>query len=60
MGCKRAKHIIASGAAGKPYLATVETAWNRGPAYYAVSWRGKYETALGGTLVTHAIHAHDL
>jgi predicted dehydrogenase len=59
-GLQKAKHIIASGLAGKPILATVETAWTRRAAYYAVPWRGKYETALGGTLVAHAIHAHDL
>ena len=59
-GLQKAKHIIASGIAGKPYLTTVETAWTRRAAYYAVPWRGKYETELGGTLVTHAIHAHDL
>jgi predicted dehydrogenase len=59
-GLQKAKHIIASGIAGKPYLATVETAWTRRAAYYAVPWRGKYETELGGTLVAHAIHAHDL
>jgi predicted dehydrogenase len=59
-GLQKAKHIIASGIAGKPYLATVETAWRRQAAYYAVPWRGKYETELGGTLVTHAIHLHDL
>ena len=49
-----------SGLAGKPYLATVETAWNRKPEYYAVPWRGKWETELGGVLVTHAIHLHDM
>jgi predicted dehydrogenase len=60
-GLQKARHIIASGIAGKPYLATVETAWTRRPAYYnAVPWRGKYETELGGALVSHAIHAHDL
>jgi predicted dehydrogenase len=59
-GLQKARHIIASGIAGKPYLATVETAWTRRAAYYAVPWRGKYDTELGGTLVTHAIHAHDL
>ncbi|MBV8119768.1 MAG: Gfo/Idh/MocA family oxidoreductase [Alphaproteobacteria bacterium] len=59
-GLQKARRIIMSGIAGKPYLATVETAWIRRAAYYAVPWRGKYETELGGTLVTHAIHAHDL
>jgi predicted dehydrogenase len=59
-GLQKAKHIISSGIAGKPYLATVETAWSRGAAYYAVPWRGKLQTELGGALLTHAIHAHDL
>lgn len=59
-GLQKARHIIESGLAGKPYLATVETAWSRGAAYYAVPWRGRYETELGGALLTHAIHAHDL
>jgi len=48
------------GIAGKPYLATIETAWKRTPEYYATPWRGGWETELGGVLLTHAIHAHDL
>lgn len=59
-GLQKARHIIESGLAGKPYLATVETAWTRGAAYYSVPWRGKWETELGGALLGHAIHAHDL
>ena len=34
--------------------------WKRTAAYYAVPWRGKWETELGGVLVTHAIHSHDI
>jgi predicted dehydrogenase len=59
-GVMKAKHIIERGIAGKPYVATVETAWKRTPDYYAVPWRGKWETELGGVLVTHAIHLHDM
>jgi len=59
-GLQRAKRIIELGLAGKPYLATVETAWKRTAAYYAVPWRGKWQTELGGVLVTHAIHSHDI
>src|SRR3954471_22271706 len=59
-GLQRAKRIIDSGVAGKPYVATVETFWKRLPAYYAVPWRGKWATELGGALVTHAIHNHDI
>ena len=59
-GLQRAKRIVELGLAGKPYLATIETAWKRTAAYYAVPWRGKWETELGGVLVTHAIHSHDI
>ena len=59
-GVQKAKRIIDAGIAGKPYLATVETAWKRTPEYYATPWRGRWQTELGGVLLTHAIHAHDL
>jgi predicted dehydrogenase len=59
-GLQKARHIVETGLAGKPYLATIETAWKRTAAYYAVPWRGKWETELGGVLVTHAIHSHDI
>jgi predicted dehydrogenase len=59
-GLQKAKRIVELGLAGKPYLATVETAWKRTAAYYAVPWRGKWETELGGVLVTQAIHSHDI
>jgi predicted dehydrogenase len=39
-GVQRAKRIIDLGLAGRPYLATVETAWKRAAAYYATPWRG--------------------
>jgi predicted dehydrogenase len=59
-GIEQAKAIIDAGLAGKPYVGTVETFWRRGPDYYAVPWRGKWATELGGVLMTHAIHPHDL
>jgi predicted dehydrogenase len=59
-GVQKAKRIIASGIAGRPYLVTVETAWKRTTNYYATPWRGRWSTELGGVLLTHAIHAHDL
>ena len=59
-GLQKARHIIRQGLAGKPYLATIETAWTRDAAYYAVPWRGRFATELGGALLSHAIHAHDL
>jgi predicted dehydrogenase len=59
-GAQKLKFLRDEGITGRAYLATVETAWRRRPAYYAVPWRGKWETELGGPIVTLAIHAHDL
>jgi predicted dehydrogenase len=59
-GLLRLQHLIGLGLAGRAYLSTVETAWLRGDDYYAVDWRGKWQTELGGVMTTHAIHAHDI
>jgi predicted dehydrogenase len=59
-GVARLRRLISEGVAGRALLATVETAWRRGADYYAVPWRGRFETELGGVCVSHAIHAHDL
>jgi predicted dehydrogenase len=59
-GLQKAKRIIDLEIAGRPYLATVETAWRRTPEYYQTPWRGLLESELGGVLLTHAIHSHDL
>ena len=59
-GIAKAKAVIDAGLAGKAYAGTVETFWRRGPDYYAVPWRGKWATELGGVLMAHAIHPHDL
>jgi predicted dehydrogenase len=59
-GIQQAKAIIDAGLAGKPYVGTVETLWRREADYYTVPWRGKWKTELGGVLMTHAIHPHDI
>ena len=59
-GVQKLKFLIQEDLAGQAYLTTVETAWRRRAAYYAAPWRGKWETELGGALVTLAIHAHDV
>ena len=46
-GIEQAKAIIDAGLAGKAYTG-------------AVPWRGKWATELGGVLMGHAIHPHDL
>jgi predicted dehydrogenase len=59
-GIEQVKRIIDAGIAGKPYVGTVETLWRREAPYYAVPWRGRWATELGGVLMGHAIHPHDL
>lgn len=59
-GLQKLKLLVENGVAGRAYLATVETAWRRRAGYYDVPWRGKWATELGGALLGHAIHAHDM
>ena len=59
-GLARLRRLIAAGVTGKPLVASIETHWNRLPPYYDVPWRGRKATELGGAMLSHAIHAHDL
>jgi predicted dehydrogenase len=60
-GIQKLHHLVGKGVAGRPSVATAETHWHRGPAYYAAArWRGTFDGELGGCLTTHAIHIHDL
>lgn len=52
--------LIDAGLAGKPFAASLETHWNRGPHYYSVAWRGTWARESGGAVLGHAIHNHDL
>ena len=53
------KQLIQTNALGRPLVANVLTTWYRNAAYYAVPWRGKWETELGGVTMNHGIHAID-
>jgi predicted dehydrogenase len=59
-GAQKLKRLVDAGVTGPAYLTTAETAWRRRLPYYDDTWRGKWDTELGGALVTLAIHAHDL
>ena len=59
-GVQKLKFLMEQDLAGKAYLTTVETCWRRRPPYYLIPWRGKWDTELGGALLTLAIHAHDI
>ena len=52
--------LLQSGALGRPLLALCETLWFRGADYFAVPWRGRWETEGGGTTLGHGIHQIDL
>jgi predicted dehydrogenase len=54
------KRLIAAGELGKPLIGTCLTLWYRDLAYYAVPWRGKWATELGGPTLGHGIHLTDL
>jgi predicted dehydrogenase len=59
VGLQKLLHLINHGVTGKHYLSTAETTWRRGPAYFKTAWRGILSEAMGGCLLTQAIHAHD-
>jgi len=48
------------GLVGAPHAAAIITHWSRDAAYYAIPWRGTWEHEMGGAILSHAIHAHDL
>jgi predicted dehydrogenase len=52
--------LMDAGIAGKPFVASLETHWNRGADYYAIPWRGTWRGEQGGAVLGHAIHSHDL
>jgi len=58
-GLQKLKLLVEQGVVGRAYLSTVETAWRRRADYYA-TWHGRWDTELGGALVTLAVHAHDV
>jgi len=59
-GLQKLKLLLDKNVTGKPYVANVDTAWRRRAAYYDVPWRGKWKTEMGGAVLGHAIHAHDM
>ncbi len=59
-GPRQLRRLIAEGLAGPPIAASLIVHWDRDAAYYSVPWRGKLATELGGVVIGHVIHAHDL
>ena len=54
------RRLLQEGAFGRPLIAVCQTLWYRDEAYFAVPWRGKWQTEGGGTTLGHGIHQLDL
>lgn len=54
------RSLLQGGALGRPLVAVCQTLWYRDADYFAVPWRGKWETEGGGTTLGHGIHQIDL
>ncbi|WP_156722598.1 Gfo/Idh/MocA family protein [Streptomyces apocyni] len=59
-GAVHARGLIARGELGAPLVAHCQTTWHRDHAYYAVPWRGRWDTEGGGPTMGHGIHQYDL
>jgi predicted dehydrogenase len=53
------RRLADSGLLGRPLVAVCNTLWYRDTAYYAVPWRGRWSTELGGPTMGLGIHAMD-
>jgi len=59
-GVQHLKNLIAAGTLGQPLLGICNTTWFRTADYYAVPWRGKWHTEVGGVSLVMGIHLVDL
>jgi predicted dehydrogenase len=53
------RRISDAGHLGRPLVGVCNTLWYRDAAYYAVPWRGRWKTELGGPTMGLGIHAMD-
>ncbi len=58
-GMGHLRRQIESGVLGKPLVAVCNTLWYRDEDYYAVPWRGGWETDFGGPNLVQGIHLMD-
>lgn len=59
-GARHVRQLIDSRALGSPVVAHCQTTWYRDATYFAVPWRGDWETVGGGTTMEHGSHQLDL
>ena len=60
LGMSQLRALIDAGLAGTCFAGTLETHWDRPASYYQNDWRGAWAGELGGAVLGHAIHLHDL
>ena len=58
-GMRYVHRTLDDGTFGRALVAVCNTLWYRGPEYFAVPWRGKWKTEVGGPTVGHGIHLMD-
>ncbi|WP_328334256.1 MULTISPECIES: Gfo/Idh/MocA family protein [unclassified Streptomyces] len=59
-GARHVRRLLNEGAFGRPLVAHCQTTWYRDADYYAVPWRGRWDTEGGGPAMGHGIHQTDL
>ncbi|GAB3229505.1 Gfo/Idh/MocA family oxidoreductase [Glycomyces halotolerans] len=56
---ERVRNMMASGVLGSLAVGKCDTLWYRPEEYFAVDWRGRWETEGGGPTMGHGIHQID-
>jgi len=59
-GARSLRRLVGDPRLGRPMAAVCNTLWLRPDAYFAVPWRGRWETEGGGPTMGHGIHQFDL
>ena len=59
-GARSLCRLVADARLGRPMAAVCNTLWLRTDEYFAVPWRGRWETEGGGPTMGHGIHQFDL
>ncbi len=56
---RHVRALLAAGLLGRPLVAVCHTLWYRDAAYYAMPWRGRWDTEFGGPTMSQGIHLMD-
>ncbi|HEU5472237.1 MAG TPA: Gfo/Idh/MocA family oxidoreductase [Actinophytocola sp.] len=59
-GARSVRRLVGAARLGRPLTAVCNTLWLRTDEYFAVPWRGRWETEGGGPTLGHGIHQFDL